>query len=374
VRLNLDSYRFDFGIKEAEPGYTKIRPDTSYSKEIGYGFTSDSSVFGRFRGGTDILRSDCCIPQKAVFLLDLPNGIYRVTLLLGDALADTSTFIKAGKGKFVLDTLNVPAGQYLRESFAIRVKDGQLKLSFSGAAPRINALDIQMDNEALVLFLAGDSTVTDQGEEGYPYAGWGQLLPRCFKAGIAVDNRALSGRSSKSFIEEGHLEGIAADIRPRDYLFIQFGHNDSKTDDLRHTEPFTAYKEHLLRLITVAREAGAYPVLVSSVHRRRFDSEEAIVDTHGDYLIAMRELADTEQVPLIDLAEKSRKLFEAYGSEGSKDLFMWSYPGEFIAHPGGVQDNTHFQILGARLLAELIVEGIREVGLNDLIIHLRQGE
>lgn len=217
-----------------------------------------------------------------------------------------------------MDTLNVPAGQYLRESFAIRVKDGQLKLSFSGAAPRINALDIQMDNEALVLFLAGDSTVTDQGEEGYPYAGWGQLLPRCFKAGIAVDNRALSGRSSKSFIEEGHLEGIAADIRPRDYLFIQFGHNDSKTDDLRHTEPFTTYKEHLLRLITVAREAGAYPVLVSSVHRRRFDSEEAIVDTHGDYLIAMRELADTEQVPLIDLAEKSRKLFEAYGSEGSK--------------------------------------------------------
>ncbi len=90
--------------------------------------------------------------------------------------------------------------------------------------------------------------------------------------------------------------------------------------------------------------------------------------------MAMKELAETEQIPLIDLAEKSRKLFEAYGVEGTKDLFMWSYPGEYILHPVGVQDNTHFQILGARLLTDLIVEGIREDGLIDLIIHLRQGE
>lgn len=97
----------------------------------------------------------------------------------------------------------MPASTYLRESFAIRIKDGQLKLSFSGAAPRINALDIQMDNEALVLFLAGDSTVTDQGEEGYPYAGWGQLLPRCFKAGIVVDNRALSDAVPRVLLRKG---------------------------------------------------------------------------------------------------------------------------------------------------------------------------
>lgn len=374
MRLNLDSYHFDFGIKAAEPGYTKIRPDTHYSAEIGYGFTTDSTVFGRFRGGADTLQSDFCIPQKAVFLLDVPDGIYRVTLLLGDPLADTSTVIRAGEGKFMLDTLDVPAGQYLRESFALRVLGGQLKLSFSGTAPRINSLNIEPDNEALVLYLAGDSTVTDQDEAGYPYAGWGQLLPRCFKAGVAIDNRAISGRSSKSFIDEGHLDTIAADIKPRDYMFIQFGHNDSKGDDHRHTEPFSTYKEYLLRMIMVARKAGAYPVLVTPVHRRRFYSEEAIVNTHGDYITAMKELADSEQIPLIDLALKSRKLFEAYGLEGTKELFMWSYPGEYIRHPAGVQDNTHFQILGARLLAELVVEGIREAGLNDLIIHLRQGE
>jgi lysophospholipase L1-like esterase len=374
VRLNLDSYHFDFGIKDTAPGYTKIRPDTRYSPETQFGFTSDSTVFGRSRGGSDTLRSDFCIPQRAVFLLDIPDGIYRITLLVGDSLADTSTVIRAGDAKYVLDTLNVPAGQYVRESFALRILGGQLKLTFSGAAPRINALGIEPDSEALVLYLAGDSTVTDQGEDGYPYAGWGQLLPRCFKAGLVVDNRAISGCSSKSFIEEGHLDNITTVIRPRDYMFIQFGHNDSKGDEPRHTEPFTTYKEYLLWMITAAKEAGAYPVLVTAVHRRRFDHAEAIVDSHGDYLTAMKELAETEQIPLIDLAEKSRKLFEAYGVEGTKNLFMWSYPGEFILHPVGVQDNTHFQILGARLLADFIVEGICEAGINDLIIHLREGE
>lgn len=370
----MESYSFDFGLEAAEPGYTKVQPDTRYSLEQGYGFTPDSSVFGRFRGGNDSLRNDFCIPHNAVFLVDLPDGLYRITLLLGDILADTNTVIRAGNGKFVLDPLNVPAGQWLRESFSLRIRDGQLRLSFSGSAPRINALEIQPDTEALVLYLAGDSTVTDQGEAGYPYAGWGQLLPLSFKAGVAVDNRALSGRSSKSFIEEGHLKKIMADIRPRDYLFIQFGHNDSKGDEARHTEPFSTYQEHLRLLLSAARTAGAYPVLVTPVHRRRFNTEGEIIDSHGDYLSAMKELAETEQVPLIDLEQKSRKLFEDYGPEGSKELFMWCYPGEYMNHPAGVQDNTHFQIKGARLLAELVVEGIREAGLHDLLIYLRQGE
>ncbi|MBW4084002.1 rhamnogalacturonan acetylesterase [Paenibacillus sp. S150] len=368
------SYCFDFGLQAAAPGYAKVTPDSLYTAEQGFGFAPGSSVFGRSRGGADTLQSDFCIPQKARFLADVPDGMYRVTVLAGDPLADTSTVIKAGNWKAVLEPLNVPAGQTLRESFSLRISGGQLSLSFSGLAPRINALEIQEDSEALAVVLAGDSTVTDQGEEGYPYAGWGQMLPLFFRSGAAVDNRALSGRSTRSFIDEGHLQRISNDLRERDYLFIQFGHNDSKPDEARHTEPYTTYKEHLLAMITAARDAGANPVLVTSMHRRRFDGEGLIVDTHGDYLTAMRELAADEQVPLIDLEAKSRRLFEAYGPEGSKELFMWSYPGEYLCHPAGVQDNTHFQIQGARLLAELVVLGIREAGLNDLIIHLRHGE
>ncbi|WP_379153171.1 rhamnogalacturonan acetylesterase [Paenibacillus sp. sgz5001063] len=370
----MKSYCFDFGIQAAAPGYTKVKPDSLYSPEQGFGFTPGSSVFGRFRGGDDTLVGDFCIPQKAKFLVDMPDGIYRVTLLVGDILADTITTVRPGNGKYVLETLNVPAGQALYEAFALRVSGGQLSLSFSGQAPRINTLVIQEDTEALAIVLAGDSTVTDQGEEGYPYAGWGQLLPLFFKSGVVVDNRALSGRSTRSFIQEGHLQEISAVLRPRDYLFIQFGHNDSKPDEARHTEPYTTYKENLLQMIMAARNAGAYPVLVTPMHRRRFDQAGLIVDTHGEYLAAMQELAADEQVPLVDLASKSRRLYETYGPEGSKDLFMWSYPGEYLCHSAGVQDNTHFQILGARLMAQLVVDGIREAGLNDLIIHLRQGE
>jgi lysophospholipase L1-like esterase len=367
-------YLFDFGILAAEAGYTKVGPDTFYSSERGYGFAPGSSVFGRNRGRDDLLKSDFCIPQRAVFLLDVPDGVYRITLLTGDALADTSTVIRAGDGSFIMDRLDVPAGQYLRESFSVCVRNGQLRLTFSGPAPRINALDIQPDKEALVLYLAGDSTVADQGEAGYPYAGWGQLLPACFKAGAAIDNRAVSGRSSKSFVQEGHLEDIMKAIRPRDYLFIQFGHNDSKGDEVRHTEPDTTYKEHLMLFISAARDAGAYPVLVTPVHRRRFDKDGAIIPSHGKYPEAMRTLSAEQNVPLIDLEQRSCELFEAYGPERTKELFMWTYPGEYIHHPAGVQDDTHFQVKGAQLVSQLIVEGILEAGLHDLIIYLRHPE
>lgn len=367
-------YQLDFGLMEAEPGYTKVYPDTMYTTERGFGFTSGSAVYGRSRGGEDRLRSDCCIPRRAKFQLDLPDGLYRISILTGDSLADTHTVVLAGAAKYVLAPLQTFAGQWIRESFSLRVTGGQLLLSFSGAAPRINALEIEEDTESLVLFLAGDSTVTDQGEAGYPYAGWGQLLPLLFKPGVAVDNRAISGRSSKSFVDEGHLQRIAEALRPRDYLFIQFGHNDSKSDEARYTEPFTTYKEHLLLMIDTARQAGAFPVLVTSMHRRRFDQDGRIINTHGEYLTAMKELVAAEDVPLIDLEAKSRRLFEEYGPEKCKELFMWSYPGEYIQHPAGVQDNTHFQVHGARLLAELVVEGIREAGLHGLVLFLREGD
>ncbi|GGF84933.1 hypothetical protein GCM10010912_32730 [Paenibacillus albidus] len=367
----MNSYHFDFGLEAAEPGFTKVKPDTQYTPECGYGFTSGSVVFGRYRGGTDILRNDFCIPQRAVLLIDLPDGFYRVTVRLGDACAETHTVIRAGDARFVLHPLRVPAEQYLQEGFSVHVTSGQLRLSFSGAAPRINELLITPDPEARGLFLAGDSTVTDQGETGFPYAGWGQMLPLFFKPGVAVDNRALSGRSSRSFIQEGHLKAIMSAIRPKDYLFLQFGHNDSKPDEFRHTEPFTTYKEHLLQYITEARQAGAYPVLVTSVHRRMFNPHGEIIDSHGDYLVAMKELAAAEQVPLIDLAAKSRKLFEEYGPEGTKELFMWTHPGEYLHHPAGVQDNTHFQVKGAQLVAGLVAEGIREAGLYDLTVYMR---
>lgn len=181
----------------------------------------------------------------------------------------------------------------------------------------------------------------------------------------------MSGRSSRSFISEGRLDAIAARIRPGDFLFIQFGHNDEKPDAKRATVPGTTYKEHLQRYLEVARRNGAHPVLVTPVARRHYDSGGRIVDTHGDYLTAMRELAAETQTPLIDLAERSTALFESVGVEGTKDIFMWAVPGEYAAFPVGMEDNTHFQHRGAVQIAGLVVQGIRELALQPLILYLR---
>jgi len=363
-------YHFDFGIgsKPDEP-YIQVLPDTLYTGERGYGFENNDRVSSRDRGGADRLQGAFCIPLDAAFMVDLPNGCYTVTATIGDAIAPTITTLQYGTNRLVLNQLKTTAGQYAVHSFTVKVTNGQLRLAFSGIAPRINALRIDESKQATTIYLAGDSTVTDQ--EKLPYAGWGQMLPLYFKQEIAIDNHAISGRSSKSFIDEGRLDAILEQIKPNDYLWIQFGHNDQKSDAERATSPFTTYKEKLTVYIEEARARGAKPVLITSMHRRKFDAEGYIIDTHGDYLTAMRELAAELDVPLIDLAEKSKALYERLGDEPSKALFMWAYPGEFIAFPDGAQDDTHFQSEGAIQIAGLVAEGVNELGLSPINLYLR---
>jgi lysophospholipase L1-like esterase len=363
-------FKFDFGIGETEQGFVKIGSDALYEAAVGYGFEEAGSVYAIDREEAGVLRRDFCIPFNATFTVDVPNGNYHVTVMMGDTLTATETTVKSGEGRLLLHRLQTTAGQFIKRSLAVHVAEDQLKLAFSGIAPRINSLEVTTSAQIVTVFLAGDSTVTDQEAEGYPYAGWGQMLPHCLNASAAVANHAKSGRSSKSFIDEGRLDAILQDIRPNDYLFIQFGHNDQKPDTERRTEPATTYKHCLKKYIDGAREHGAYPVLITPVHRRFFDGNGLIVNTHGDYLQAVKELGETEVVPVIDLAEKTRLLYEAYGEERSKRLFLWSVPGEFPNHPAGARDNTHYQERGAIEVAKLAAQGIREAELNPLMLFL----
>jgi len=384
-------WKFDFGPGTGVEGYRKVSANSIYGDTIGYGFEPDSLVYEKQRFGEiedlDIvqqnqeylgqanvsarLRSSFCIPLKASFIVDVPDGTYQVLLIAGDELAETVTRVKAGEGRLMLPTIRTLPGQCAEVRFSVVVRGGRLRLSFSGPAPRINALEITLANQTMTVYLAGDSTVTDQPESGYPYCGWGQLLPAQFKHDVAVDNHAQSGRSSRSFINEGRLDAIMKHIKPEDFLFIQFGHNDEKPDPERGTEPFTTYKEYLKKYIDAARGAGARPVLVTPVHRRFFADDGTLNDTHGDYIIAVRELAQEEDVPLIDLAERSRILFEQAGIEGTKEDFMWVLPGEYLNFPAGVEDNTHFQERGGRRLAAQVAEAIRELRLQPLQMYLR---
>ncbi|UQZ32688.1 GDSL family lipase [Paenibacillus sp. PK3_47] len=365
------NYFYDFGPDGTPaPGYTKVTADDVYNPDKGYGFADCSRVSER-RRVEEALTGDFCIPFGATFLADVEDGNYIVRIIAGDACAPASITLSTNGERLVLQEVRTLAGQYAREMFAVNVRGGQLKLSFKGLAPRINALEIMSSAEQITLFLAGDSTVTDSSEDGFPFCGWGQMLPSFFKHDVAVANHAQGGRSSKSFIAEGRLDAIMEELKEGDYLFIQFGHNDQKTDEARHTDPSTTYPEYLLKYIEAARSRNATPVLITSVHRRYFDAAGKLKDTHGAYLEAVRKLAEEEGVTLIDLAEKSRRLFEELGPEGTKSVFLWGAPGEWMNLSGGVQDNTHFQERGGLRIAELVVEGIRENHLQTLIMFLR---
>lgn len=213
------------------------------------------------------------------------------------------------------------------------------------------------------IFIAGDSTACDYEPSRAPRAGWGQMIGRFFDQNrVVIANRAISGRSSMSFINEGALGGILADIKSGDYLLIQFGHNDAKKEDpSRYTDPAT-YQTYLSQYVNGARQAGANPVLITPVNRRSFE-QGRLVSTHGRYPEAMIALAKKEKVPLIDLTERSRVLFEALGEEKTKELFLWLKPGVSVNYPEGVQDDTHFAEKGAVEIAKLIVQGIKELNL-----------
>ena len=235
--------------------------------------------------------------------------------------------------------------------------DDKLTLEFSNARPTLRALEITPANDVITVYLAGDSTVTDQTAE--PWAAWGQMLPRFFGPGLAIANHAESGETLKAFVSENRLAKVKSQMKPGDYLFIQFTHNDQKPG-ANYLEPFTTYKEHVKRFISEARERGVTPVLVTSMLRRNFGADGKIVNTLGDYPEALRQVASEEHVALIDLFVASKAFYEALGPEASKKAFVHYPAGTFPGQDQELKDDTHFNSYGAYELARAIVDGIKK--------------
>jgi lysophospholipase L1-like esterase len=214
------------------------------------------------------------------------------------------------------------------------------------------------------IFLIGDSTMADKPLVGNPERGWGQVFPLFFSGEVTVENHARNGRSTKSFLREGRWDVVVQRLQPGDYVFIQFGHNDSKREDTtRYADPHTDYKANLLRFIRETRDKGATPVLLTPVSRRRFDTTGTFYDVHGDYPPVVREVARSEHVALIDLHKKSCKLLTDLGADQSRQLFLWIPPGVFSGVASGKHDDTHFTWRGAATMAGLVVDGLKEAGL-----------
>jgi lysophospholipase L1-like esterase len=215
------------------------------------------------------------------------------------------------------------------------------------------------------IFLAGDSTMAPKLVERRPETGWGEKLQEHFKDGkVVVDNRALNGRSTKSFIAEGKWTALIDAVKKGDFVFIQFGHNDQAKDKGERYTPPDDFNRNLVKFVDEVRSKGANPVLMTPVMRRRFDKDGKFYDTHGDYPGYTRVVAAENKVPLIDMQRKSEAVIVRYGVEGSKKLFLQLAPGENANYPKGVEDNTHFSPLGAEEMAKLAVEGIMETKLK----------
>lgn len=219
--------------------------------------------------------------------------------------------------------------------------------------------------QEITVYTIGDSTMANKpNPEENPERGWGQMLPLYFSSNIVIDNRAVNGRSTRSFIDEKRWDAVLTTLKPGDYVFIQFGHNDQKVNDpKRYTNSHTAYRQNLIRFLLETREKGATPILFSSIVRRNFNEQGTLVDTHGAYPLEARLVADEYNVPFIDLQYYTELLEESYGVEGSKKLHLHYEPGELSFYPKGKQDNTHLSVIGATEIVTIVVEELKKTDL-----------
>lgn len=225
--------------------------------------------------------------------------------------------------------------------------------------PHEGPVTVANKNGKIRILMIGDSTMANKDtSKGSPERGWGMVLQHFFTDAVEVDNHAQNGRSTKSFINEGRWDKVLSRIRPGDYVFIQFGHNDEKYKKEKvYTAPGVTFDDNLRRFVRETRLRGGIPVLFNAIIRRKF-VDNRLVDTHGDYLESPRKVAAQMDAYFIDANAITHGLVEAMGPEESKKLFMWLEPGAFKSHPKGAKDDTHLNVYGAHKVAWSLISAV----------------
>ncbi len=220
----------------------------------------------------------------------------------------------------------------------------------SAQQPAVN----NTSGEKITVFTIGDSTMANKKAEVAPETGWCQVFSEFVDQSVVIKNRAVNGRSTKSFITEGRWKAVLDSLKTGDYVFIQFGHNDQKIQDsTRYTEPFTTYRKNLERFVRETREKGATPILFTSIVRRKFENG-FLTDTHGNYPLVVRLVAAEMNVSMVDLQLLTAGAVTALGDEASKEIYLWTLPT--VKFPEGRKDDTHLKVEGARLIAKLAAQ------------------
>lgn len=223
-------------------------------------------------------------------------------------------------------------------------------------------LGFTLPPKKIKVWLIGDSTMANKEIKAYPETGWGMPFSIFFDSTVVVDNRAKNGRSTQSFIDEKLWQPVLDNLSEGDYVFVQFGHNDEVATKKTYTTE-EQFKNNLIRYVNETRAKKAIPVLITPVARRKFDSTGRIVGTHEVYSEIVRDVAQQLNVPLIDLDRKSQALLQKFGAENSKLLYNHLQPGEHPNYPEGREDDTHFSELGARKMAEIVLQEIKDLKL-----------
>lgn len=348
-----------------------------YSEETGYGYdlvappTKDSK-------------------SPFFFSVRVPDGNYKVTVRLGSRKQAGITTVRAESRRLFIESVPTKKKEFIERTFIVnkrnthidgneyvRIKpreerklnwDDKLTLEFNGSVPVCESITIEpADTTVTTVFLCGNSTVVDQDNE--PWASWGQMIPYFFDTNVCIANYAESGESANTFIAAGRLKKALSQMKKGDYLFMEFGHNDQKQKG-PGKGAYYSFMTSLKTFIDEARLRGAHPVLVTPTQRRSFGPDGHIRDTHEDYPEAMRWLAEKENVPLIDLNEMTRTLYEAMGVEPSKRAFVHYPAGSYPGQTQDFADNTHFNPYGAYEIARCIVEGLK-TQVPDLARHLK---
>ncbi len=239
-------------------------------------------------------------------------------------------------------------------------------LSISGEGTKVRGILLAFllmsfvsDNTKLTIWLVGDSTMSIKDKSAYPETGWGMPFAVFFDSTVTINNVAENGRSTKSFIEEQRWQYVMDNLHAGDYVLIQFGHNDEVKEKVgRYTTP-EEFLNNLDRFVKDVRSKNATPVLITPVARRKFDSSGKIIDTHQQYAQLVKDVAKKDAVALIDLNALSMQLLQQTGPENSKFFFNYLKPGEHPNYPNGHEDDTHFDELGARKMAELVLHEIQ---------------
>jgi lysophospholipase L1-like esterase len=379
------SFKFDFGTTNAAAGYTAVTPETKFTHQTGYGFDPGSLVESVDRGGNALTGDYITSNKPFYFSVKLPEGNYDVKLILGDTKGTSATTVRTECRRLMLENIRTKNRKTTTQIFTVHVKDSLIRnaegeviskvklkerevrylhwdnlltIEFNDSLPKVCAVEITPNKTVTTIFLAGNSTVVDQDKE--PWASWGQMIPAFLvPQKTVVANYAESGEALNSFVSARRLEKVLSLMKAGDYLFVEFGHNDMKQKG-EGKGAFTSYKKSLQLYISEVKMKGGIPVLVTSMHRRRFDSTGHIINTLEDYPDAVRQTAREEKVALIDLNAMSKTLYEAWGETNSLKAFVHYPANTFPGQDKKLEDNTHFSPYGAYQLARCIVSSMQQ--------------